>query len=141
MKRSLEMAFINWDNSFSVNVLEIDGQHLKLVEMLNEIHDSIKQGKGSEVVGKIVDDMIDYTKIHFTTEEKYFAEYKYPASLEHIREHNDFVRRVSEFKKEADQGKHGLSIEVMLFLKDWLLNHIKVSDKQYSSFFNERGLM
>lgn len=134
------MAFVEWNKSFSVNVLEIDGQHLKLVEMLNEIHEAMQEGKGSSVVGKIVDEMIDYAQSHFATEEYYFEKFKYPKAQEHTREHLEFVKRVSAMKQDAEKGKHGLSIEVMLFLKDWLLNHIKGSDKQYSSFFNAHGL-
>ena len=134
------MAFIKWNDSFSVHVVEIDNQHQKLVGMLNDIHDAMSRGQGKTVVDSIIDGLIAYTQTHFATEEKYFVTYKYPGALEHIREHNDFVKRVLEFKREADKGKQGLSIEVMLFLKDWLLKHIKGSDMKYSSFFNEHGL-
>ena len=134
------MAFIEWDDSFSVNVLEIDGQHLKLVEMLNEIHEAMQEGKGASVAGRIVNEMIEYAQSHFATEENYFEKFKYPKAKEHTQEHLEFVKRVSAMKQDAKAGKHGLSIEVMHFLKDWLLNHIIGSDKQYSSFFNEHGL-
>ncbi len=42
------MSLINWDNTLSVNVAEIDGQHHKLVEMINELHDAMRQGKSRE---------------------------------------------------------------------------------------------
>jgi hemerythrin len=134
------MAFIKWNDSYSVHVVEIDHQHQKLVGLLNDIHDAMALGRGKDVVDSIIDGLIAYTQTHFATEEKYFELYQYPGAPEHIREHNDSVKRVLEFKGEAENCKQGLSIEVMLFLKDWLLKHIKGSDMQYGPFFNQHGL-
>ena len=43
------MALINWNDSFSVNVAVIDQQHKKLVDMINDLNDAMKQGKGKDV--------------------------------------------------------------------------------------------
>ncbi|MHB8156139.1 MAG: bacteriohemerythrin [Desulfocucumaceae bacterium] len=134
------MAFIKWNDSCSVHVGEIDGQHQKLIGLLNDLHDAMTRGQGKDVVDSIINGLVDYTKTHFATEEKYFALYKYPGAPAHIQEHSVFVDRVVEFKRETDNGQKGLSIEVMLFLKDWLLTHIKGSDMKYSAFFNQHGL-
>jgi hemerythrin len=134
------MAFITWNDSYNVHVREIDHQRQKLVGLLNGIHDAMALGRGKDVIDSIIDGLLAYTQTHFATEEKYFELYQYPGAPEHIREHNDFVKRVLEFKVEADKGRQGLSIEVMLFLKDWLLKHIKGSDMQYGPFFNQHGL-
>jgi hemerythrin len=50
------------------------------------------------------------------------------------------VKKVTEFRSGLESGKLSLSLEVMNFLSDWLKNHIKVVDKKYASFFNEKGL-
>lgn len=134
------MALINWNDSFSVNVAEIDQQHKKLVTMINELGDAMKQRKAKDVMGKIVNDMISYASTHFKTEEKYFDQFGYPETDRHKKEHTSFVQRVSDFKKGFENGKISLSIEVMDFLCDWLQDHIKGSDKKYSQFFNEKGL-
>ena len=44
------------------------------------------------------------------------------------------------YKKGFDEGKVLLSIDVIDFLKDWLINHIQGSDKKYGPFLNEKGL-
>ena len=134
------MALINWNDSFSVNVAEIDRQHQKLVSMINELNDAMRQGKGNDVLGKIINGLISYAAIHFKTEEKYFDQFRYPETDIHKKEHSAFVERVSDFKNKFEKSSLGLSIEVMNFLSDWLKNHIKASDMRYSKFFNEKGL-
>ena len=134
------MALINWNDSFSVNVSKIDQQHKKLVTMINELSDAMKQGKGKDVLGQIVNDLIGYTATHFKTEESYFDQFGYPETDRHKQEHAAFVERVSDFKEGFEKGRLALSVEVMNFLSDWLQNHIKGTDKKYSQFFNEKGL-
>ena len=134
------MALINWNDSLSVNVAEIDQQHKRLVSLINELHDAMRQGKAKDVLGKIVNSLISYTSIHFKTEEKYFDQFGYPETDAHKKEHADFVEKVTEFKQGFEKGSLGISIEVMSFLSSWLKNHIKVTDKKYSQFFNEKGL-
>ncbi|OGR10861.1 MAG: hemerythrin [Desulfobacterales bacterium RIFOXYA12_FULL_46_15] len=134
------MAIIKWDDGFSVNVAKIDQQHQKLILMNNELNEAMGQGKGKDVLGRIVNGLISYTATHFKTEEDYFKQLGYPEAGSHIKEHIAFVEKVTEFKEGFENGKLSLSIEVMTFLSNWLRNHIKVTDKKYSRFFNQKGL-
>jgi hemerythrin len=134
------MALIQWKNEFSVNVVEIDRQHKKLIQMINDLSDAMKAGKGKEVLGKILDGLVSYTGTHFAMEEKYFEQFKYPESSPHKKEHADFVKKATEFRDGYANGKLGLSLQVMDFLSDWLQHHILIVDKKYSPFFNANGL-
>jgi hemerythrin len=134
------MALLQWDKSFSVNVEEIDKQHQKLVSMINDLNDAMKQGKGRDVLAIIISELFTYAGNHFATEETYFDKFKYPATSSHKLEHTNFVKKVSEFKNGFDSGKLSLTIEVMNFLKDWLKGHIQGTDKKYGPFFNANGL-
>ncbi|MBI5605035.1 MAG: hemerythrin family protein [Deltaproteobacteria bacterium] len=114
--------------------------HQKLVGIINDLNDAMRQGKGKDILGKIVNGLVSYAGTHFATEEKYFDKFRYPEADTHKQEHSDFVKKVSEFKDGFGKGKIGLSITVMNFLSDWLQNHIKSVDKKYGPFFNEKGL-
>ena len=124
----------------NVSVGGIDKQHKKLVDMINDLYDAMKIGKGKESVGKILNGLIAYTATHFMLEEKYFDKFGYPDKANHKKEHAAFVKRVNEFKTGFEAGKVTLTIEIMNFLSEWLVKHIKVTDKNYSKFFNEKGL-
>lgn len=134
------MARIQWNDSFLINFREIDSQHKRLVDMINDLDDAMREGKGREVLAKIIDGMVAYTKTHFETEEKYLAELHYPGLGEQKREHAEFVKKISDFRNDFQAEKLGLSIRVMDFLSNWLTHHIKHLDKQYAPFVHEREL-
>lgn len=134
------MALIQWSNDLSVKVGQIDAQHQRLIGMINELNDAMRQGKGKEAVAKIVDGLIAYTKTHFALEEKYFAQHKYPDTEGHVRQHRDFEKKVVDFKNDLANGKLTLSMQVMNFLSDWLRNHIMGTDQKYVAFFQEHGM-
>lgn len=134
------MSLITWEESYSVKITLIDTQHKKLIGLINALHDAMKERKAKEVLGAIIDELANYTIDHFKVEEKYFDEFKYLKATQHIKEHTNFVSKVAAFKDDFDNGKMMLSMEVIDFLKDWLLNHIKKTDMAYSDFFIEHGL-
>lgn len=134
------MALVTWSDKYSMNIKEIDGQHQQLVKMINELHDAMLQAKSKEVTLDIIAKMAEYTQYHFSTEEKYMKQFGYPQYAAHKKEHEKFIEQVGNFKKDYENGKAGLSYELMNFLKDWLVNHIESSDKKYVPFFNAKGL-
>lgn len=131
------MAGLSWSDSFSVGVNEIDAQHKKLIDLLNKLSDAMRAGKGNDVLGGILNELISYTQTHFKTEERYFKQYNYPDTQAHVAEHNAFVKKVSEFKEGFDAGKLAVSIDVMKFLGDWLVKHIKGSDQKYAPYLSK----
>ena len=133
------MAFVSWDESMSVNVHEIDVQHQKLIGMISEFYECISTDARAAFQG-LLDSLEEYTRYHFATEEKYFKRFSYPDAVNHVNMHQKFTEKVSEVRKRLDQGELVVSLEVTLFLKDWLTHHIKQADKAYGSFFNMHGL-
>ncbi len=134
------MAYFTWDDSFKVGVREIDEQHHGLVELVNELHEAMKIGKGQIVLETTLNKLIEYTLLHFKTEEKYFQKFGYPEAASHKQEHADFVQKVSEFKVGFDKGTLLITLDILDFLSKWLNVHIKGTDKKYGPYFNQHGL-
>ena len=134
------MPLFLWEEKYTVNVVELDEQHKKLISLINRLFDSMKEGHGKDVLSSIVSDLFEYTIYHFDTEENYFHQYKYVNTDAHIKEHTELRAKVVDIKNKLDTGKMILSSEIMTFLKQWLINHIMTSDKEYSTFFNHKGL-
>ncbi len=134
------MALIDWSDEMSVGVKEIDAQHQKLVKLINELNEAMSEGKSKQVLGDILDELIEYTDTHFSTEENYMSEFDFDGLEEHKRAHAGFVKKVTDFQSKFEEGKLLLSVKVMNFLKDWLTDHIAGMDQKYSECFLEHGL-
>lgn len=134
------MAFLAWKDSLSVSIAEVDEQHKKLIDIINELHAAMMQGKGKEVLGKVFDDLIAYTVYHFSTEEKYMDQYSYTSMSPHKLEHQKLTEQVIELQKRYREGKFHISIETLSFLRDWLTSHIKETDKKFGSYLLQMGM-
>lgn len=134
------MAMLAWNDRLSVNIKEIDDQHKKLVEMINNLHDAMKGGKGDAVVFGIVDQMKKYAASHFALEEKHMKAHNYPDFVKHKAEHDKFVAKVLQVEKDCKSGKCAMSMDILNFLSTWLVDHIKGTDKKYGPYLNERGI-
>lgn len=133
------MALMEWNDGFSVNVCEIDQQHQKLVDMLNDFYERLEKNP-KQAFHALVDSLVEYAKYHFATEEKYFEKFTYSDSAAHIAEHRKFEEQVLSVRNKLKEGELVLSFEITTFLKNWLTSHIKDSDKAYAKCFNDHGL-
>ena len=134
------MSLVKWDPSFSVKVAVCDEHHNKLFQLVNELHDAMGSGKGVEIIGRVVKELANYTKFHFSTEEALMEKSKYPELSSHRLQHQAFIRKVEVVQHDIASGKGGQSAVVLAFLKDWLTKHIKESDQRYSSHLNASGV-
>ncbi|MSM40243.1 MAG: bacteriohemerythrin [Geobacter sp.] len=135
------MALLTWNDSYSVKVKQLDDQHKKLIDMINQLYDAMKVGKGSEVIGPVLKSLMTYTQTHFSTEEQLMKLHGYPDYETHKNEHTQLVAQVGNIKKEMDAGKMPLTQNVMNFLRDWLIKHIQGNDKKYGPFLNDKGVV
>ena len=134
------MALFAWRDEYSVKVPSIDAQHQKLVAMLNELHENMLAGAASAGLAPLLGGLVEYTARHFAYEEELFAAHGYPAAEAHIAEHQQLVIRVLEFKRKFEAGEASINMQLMKFLKDWLIHHILGSDKAYSNHLIEHGV-
>jgi hemerythrin len=134
------MAFLDWTDEYSVHVKSMDDQHRRLVELINQLHDAMRVGKGREVIGQVLDSVIRYTQTHFAAEERLMSANGYPALGQHKLEHESLVRQVAEIQKQVQAGKLTVSLSVLDFLKKWLVEHIGGCDQGYGKFLSAKSV-
>ena len=134
------MPAIPWNEKYNVHVDQIDQQHQKLIDILNEFYETLRTKQSKDATAKILSQLLDYTKYHFTMEENLTRSYGYPGYLHHKKLHDDFVQKVADAIARLQQGKLVLPIEVGNLARDWLISHIMVVDKELGAFLNNNGL-
>jgi len=127
------MAFFEWKDSFSVKVPEIDQQHKRLIDLINRLHETLRTGGDPSAAQRVLDDLVVYTRHHFSSEEKLLEQCNYPDLAEHRRKHQAMEARVQQFIKDGATATASGQIQLMGFLKHWLQKHILETDMRYSS--------
>lgn len=134
------MSYIEWSEEFSVGIKSIDDQHKKLFAIINSLHEAMKAGKSKDVLGSIIKELSDYAVFHFSTEESYMQKNSYTGYIAHKGDHDKFILKVIEYEKKFTASSTVTAIDMLQFLKDWLFQHVKGTDKKYSPFLISKGI-
>jgi len=134
------MEFMTWTSELSVGVAVLDGDHKKLIGIINQLHFGISAGHDKAILEVVLDELVDYTRFHFTREEELLLKAGYQATSAHFTEHDKFIREILDVQARLKSTSVAmLDFELMDFLRDWLFSHILVSDKKYGPFLNASG--
>lgn len=133
-------VFVLWNEKYNTGIKEIDDQHKVLVKILNRLYESFIDRTTNEKLKEVIQEMSKYTEYHFGVEEKYFKEFNYPNTDEHVAEHQSFIEKIKVFQEDMEEGKVSVTFQLMNFLRSWLIEHINGTDKKYISLFKEKGL-
>lgn len=123
--------FIKWSSVLETGVNQFDEQHKKLVSIINNLYNAIRQDTGKQMLEKTLNELVEYTVYHFDSEEEAFRKYGYNQSHNHIKSHEKLKAAVGQFLDNYKKGKEVIGFNLMSFLQDWLKNHIMHEDKEY----------
>ncbi|NOZ47969.1 MAG: hemerythrin family protein [Chlorobi bacterium] len=129
-----------WQDKYNVDILSIDLQHQKFLEIFNKLSDIINFKSCKDKVSEIFFSLGHFTENYFTKEEMLFNNYKYPNFTAHKEAHNNFIAQIIHFNKNYINGKEDVCIELYQFLEKWFKNHILEYDKDAVTFLKEKGL-
>jgi methyl-accepting chemotaxis protein len=124
-----------WDQqAYGVGVPEMDSQHKQLFAYINDISSDLAKGKSAASVTGMLRDFIGTAKRHLAAEEAFMERIHFPGVNAHRKIHRELMERVHELYAQVEQGDDDAVVEVLLFLRDWLVNHIQGTDRKYGEF-------
>lgn len=127
------MAMFEWNKEYSVGNVILDQHHQNLIKLFNDAYEILSESKPFIETNKVLSELVTYAIFHFHEEEKLMKNAGYEELEKHIKEHKEFSNKVNEFKNSISVDNAQLNEEIFLFLYNWLINHIQVMDKKYSS--------
>lgn len=125
---------IEWNEKYSIGISSIDGEHLRLVQIINQFNESIRKGDSRAVIVHIFDRLFEYAIEHFENEEKMMKQQHYPDIEAHIDEHRKLLNTLKDLNKEKN---YIFPTNVSSFLNNWLIDHILTTDMKYKEYFHK----
>lgn len=120
-------------SEYIIGIEEIDQQHERLFEIIDELDKLLKNtmiADKYDYIVKILNELKEYAKMHFTQEEEYMESIGYKKLFTQKVEHQYFINKLEEIKiRDLDDEQILVMLDMMNFLYDWLVEHILEKDK------------
>ena len=134
------MQIATWCDEYNVNVREIDIQHQKMFELVKNLHSSVEARRDKNNLRDLLVELMEYTRMHFTTEEQLMEKYDYPEREEHLKEHKILLQHMTDLVAMVSRGKYPTFYSDYDVSDDWALVHIHEFDKSLGAFLNSKGV-
>ncbi|MGL5285169.1 MAG: bacteriohemerythrin [Aeromonas sp.] len=131
---------VHWNESFMVQVGSIDKQHEGLFSAMNRYYRSVKENRPKETRQQRLNELLTLAKQHFDDEERAMQQARYPELDRHKQEHQKLLGELGRLISSTDLDTEEGNMELIVFLKNWLLDHIFRVDKRYSPSMQQAGI-
>jgi hemerythrin-like metal-binding protein len=120
--------WVAWDDSLSVGIDAIDEQHRYLVDLVNDLYEVVSKKSGAREVARLIKATDAYAKVHFRAEEQMMQHHGYQGLDQQVQQHHAFEAKIREFYEELHDNPLVAQFDVLSYLRDWLIRHIRVED-------------
>lgn len=120
--------YLTFTNALSVNYEPLDNQHKKWIELFNRLYQAYISQSDSKTVQMVLKDLVDYTVWHFDFENRMMEKYNFKGYDEHKVQHDDILEEVKVIYNKLEKGEEISMVNILEFLKKWLINHILKTD-------------
>lgn len=118
---------------YKTNIPMIDEEHKTLFEIIGKVYTVIETElvhDKFDLILDIIDELKEYTHVHFSDEEAYMREIEYEGLPRQELLHQSFIDSLNELDlDDVDENQEAYLYEFLDFLQNWLINHILKVDK------------
>lgn len=122
------------EKNIGVGFDQIDGEHRVQVGLLSALRDAVAEGRAETEVNEILEQLIDYTKVHFMSEELLMRLYEYPRYEAHVAEHDRMVEQIEQAQERYQSGDAATTTETLDATLAGLVGHIGSSDRTLGGY-------
>ena len=134
------MTLLTWNRAFTVGVTAMDDQHGILMDTINELRLAVVRGSNREQVSELLDRLIEFTRMHFSSEEQLMEQAGFPGLPEHRAEHHSILAQMLQSAHRVQYGEGVPMRPLLCSLRSGYIEHIEGLDRQYGPWLNERGV-
>lgn len=129
--------WITWDASLVIGIQVIDEHHRYLFDLVNDLITVVANKLGAREVGRVLKSLEQYARIHFRAEERMMEHYGYNGLERQQQQHTVFCERLREFAGELNSNPLVAQFEIITYLREWLVAHIRLEDAQLKSLVRQ----
>jgi hemerythrin len=129
-----------WNAKYATGICSIDAQHQTLFQLASKLHQAMSAGQGKAITGAILERLLQYTASHFAHEERLMRTNDYPDLPAHKAQHDALTKQVQDFHTKFQAGQITLTVELMHFLNQWLIDHIHGCDLKYVPLLSSKAV-
>jgi hemerythrin len=136
------MPQIEWNEDYIIGVEKIDKQHQKLLQHVNALHGGVELQIDKKKLRDLLNELVDFTRMHYSTEEKLMKKYDFPKKLfkAHCKEHKALLHHLDHLAAGVTKGKYPTFFSDYDISSDWAISHIIEHDKELGEFLNSKGV-
>jgi len=125
------MEFIEWTDKYSTGNPLVDAYHHIFFQMVQEFSASLKEENPAPMVDRVAF-LVDYTFMHFDSEERLMERAGYPDLEAHQEVHLRFKERVKAIHQQFLENPNAFKAEeVLALVQDWFAHHILGEDMRF----------
>ena len=120
-----------------VGIDQVDAEHRQLFAIIQRVEDALGcEGDLVQVLAfAAVQELLDYTRSHFASEERLMRDAGYPRLEEHLHLHTNLLQTVDAMALKIALGDPGACLDLSRFLFTWLIDHILLEDRLFAEFY------
>lgn len=131
---------LEWNDSLSVYIPEIDAEHRYFIQLVNELNIAIADRMDVAEVKRRMQVIQDDAVAHFSHEERFFSECGYPEAAEHAKKHEQIISALHEIMRRFEhEGTDYEWIKAGLEVKQILVSHLLVEDMKYRDYCSKKS--
>lgn len=131
---------VRWSDAFRVGIAEVDNQHLGLFNSMNKLYHGIINEMAPEQVQTRLNELVLLAKKHLEDEESLMLRANYSDLNAHKQVHVKLLSDMDNLLRRFANKEAGSDMELLFFLKNWLVDHIFRVDKRYVPELKAAGM-
>jgi hemerythrin-like metal-binding protein len=128
-----------WDEGIGTGVDTMDTEHRLQVSLVNALEEALRSGDEPDLALRTLQQLVDFTSVHFHSEELMMRLYSYPQLDNHAQAHAKLLEQVQRINDQQRANETGEAMETVKELRGWLVNHIKSMDQAFALWLARNG--
>ncbi|MEI6984932.1 MAG: bacteriohemerythrin [Rhodospirillaceae bacterium] len=129
---------IHWRDALATGNDGIDDEHRKLLSLFNEFAIAVNATRTDDQIRSALDELLDYTKQHFSYEERLMRESLYPDFSRHKIMHINFSRKFENVSNQL-RVNSDMCAFLLSFLAKWFGCHIQDADRKLGHYLERHN--